>query len=225
MSNKKGLIKIIIGIIAVVVLIVVGFFATKLITSNTKENDLKNKLSEINASELEIQLIDELKDSSINVKRSANNSSGNVIGIKTLFNRTKELAKTDKEFAIYDGYVLAAGWGTKNGELTSVEYLIPCFKIEEDNNGNVKSITYLYSEDKSAIEYVIAQTIEKYMQKKYDIDISKQDKKFIKDEKNSNVEISANADYVLDYIIQDITGASYYKEHTIYTRTFGIDIK
>ena len=66
---KKAL-KIIIAVIVVVAVIVVGIIVKKPISNNIIIKDTENKISQINAKELETELINSLKNTSLNVNTS-----------------------------------------------------------------------------------------------------------------------------------------------------------
>lgn len=118
MSIKKNVIKIIIGIIIAVVVIVGGIFAFQFISTNMKIKETEEKLSQINAEELQTKLIKELESTQLTN------------------NYTTEFLENKDGFIVVNIY---------NKEMF-VE--IPCFKIETDSNGKFRKITYLETGNK-----------------------------------------------------------------------------
>lgn len=115
MLIKKNIIKIIVIIILVIAIIVGGIFAFQFISTNNKIKGTEQKLSQINAEELQEKLIKELDSTSLTNSYTTEfieNENGFIV------------AKiTQKEMFIE----------------------IPCFKIETGSNGKLKRITYLDS--------------------------------------------------------------------------------
>ena len=73
MEKLKKAFKIIIAVIVVVAVIVVGIIVKKPISNNIIIKDTENKISQINAKELETELINSLKNTSLNVNTSRYN--------------------------------------------------------------------------------------------------------------------------------------------------------
>lgn len=119
MKVNKNAFKIVIGIILAIVLVVVGIVVANVVSTNMKINDTYNKLSQINAEDLENKLIQELNKTKFNV--------GAVNGIKSI--DIKEI----------DGYVCISVKGERDFDFVS----IPVFKIDSDNSGNFKGIEYI----------------------------------------------------------------------------------
>lgn len=148
MSIKKNVIKIIIGIIVAIAVIVGGIFAFQFISTNSTIKDTEEKLSQIDAKELENKLIEELKNTKLYV--GAVSESDN------------ELVWT--EFKNVDGVVMA------KIQSTNEEYVnIPCFKIESDSNGKFKSITFDDTENNGIFD-ICRQVIKNEFKNKYNID-------------------------------------------------------
>lgn len=116
--NKKTF-KLVIGIILAIVLVVVGIVVANVVSTNMKISNTQNKLSQINAEDLETKLIEELNKTKFNI--------GAVSGIKSV--NIKEI----------DGYVSVFVNGEGNFDFVS----IPVFKIDSDNSGNFKGIEYI----------------------------------------------------------------------------------
>lgn len=111
---KKAL-KIIIAIIVVVAVIVGGIFAYKFISTNKT----KEKISQINAEELETKLIEELKKTKLNV--------GTIKGIKNV------------DIKKIDGYISVFVNG--DGDFDFIN--IPVLKVDSNNSSNFKGIEYI----------------------------------------------------------------------------------
>lgn len=227
MSKKKKVIIIITVILVLIALIVGGILIANTIIANNQAKELEEKLSEIDVEELEEKLIEKLEKTTINVNKSTQNSSGDTIGVETMFLSTRSMYDDINEgenIEAYKDYVMAFGWGVKNGEY-SMQYMFPCFKIETDKNGDFESITYLYSEDKDTIEYIVKKTVEKYFEEEYDIEISKLNKKYIKDDTKTDLEFLEYEDYVSEYIIPVMTESDNDKDPKMHTRTISINVE
>lgn len=151
--NKK-VFKMIIAIIIIIAIIVVGVFASQLITTNIKITETKEKLSQINAKELESKLIEKLKDTKLYVEID----SGNMF-VATMFN----------EGITFKDYITLSYLCIKNGNpIGAVE--IPCFRIISDSNGNFKNIEYTeyYFDNNNTIE----ETIRNVFKNEYGIELS-----------------------------------------------------
>lgn len=225
MENKKGKLKVFIILAIVFVVIAIGILGTIFVLSKAKSKDLEKKLSKIEANNIEQELIDELEDTSINVDINTKNYSNDSISIETMIISTRDFEGESSNELLKEirDYVVAWGWGEKNGKPSPL-YIIPCFKVESDSDGNLKSITYVYSEDKNTIEYIIAKTVEKHLSEKYDIDVAKLDKSCIKDSANTGLRLIKSDEYITEYLVPYITGSSNKKEPKMNTRTIGIDV-
>lgn len=147
MLIKKNVIKIIVGIVVAIAVIVGGIFAFQFISTNSKIKDTEEKLSQINAKELETKLIESLKKSKLYVGATSDDG---------------ELVWT--EFENVNGLVMAKIQSTKN------EYInIPCFKIESDNNGKVKSIIFDDTQSNGIFD-ICKQVIRNELKNEYNID-------------------------------------------------------
>lgn len=115
-SVNKNIFKIIIAIIIVVAIAVV---VIGVVLPMLQFNQMKDKLSQINAEELETKLIAELEKSKFNI--------GTVKGIKRV-----EIKKVD-------GYINVV----VNAERDFDAIFIPVLKVDSDNSGNFKGIEYI----------------------------------------------------------------------------------
>lgn len=169
LNNKKKIIVIILIIVAVIV----GALLTYFIVNNSKINQVKERISQIKTEELQKNIIDELKNTSLNI----NNSS-----METYFG-TETNDSMDMALSFYYGLVSQGYSSNKNNEgyvyafvsskNRNIGVMIPCFKIESDNNGNVKNIVIPNSNRVSLpIKKVMWDTLEKVFNEKYNIDIS-----------------------------------------------------
>lgn len=152
--NKK-VFKIIVAMIIIIAIAAVGIFASQIISTNIKIKETKEKLSQIDAKELETKIIEELKNSKLYLEIDEGNTF-----VGTMFN----------EGVNFKDYITLSYLYIKNGNpVGAIE--IPCFKITSDNNGNFRNIeyTYYYFESPNTIE----QTIKKVFKNEYDIDFSK----------------------------------------------------
>lgn len=181
MSIKRSTIKIIIAVIvlAIIIAVLVGVVIPIL-----RVNQVKNKLSKINAQELQTKIIEQLEKSPINIDTET---------IETEF-RKLDSTKTELDNIMKLGYLAVESYntnvvGVKKEVDKPYEYFIsayivdknndsigaafPCFNIESDSNGNVKSIETIesYYECKF-IERIIKCEIENVLKNEYGIDTS-----------------------------------------------------
>lgn len=167
----KKVLKIIIAIIVVVALVVGGIFAFQFISTNMKIKETEEKLSQINAEELETKLIKELEKSKLNVNTSnvstkicsweeISKSKENemfVIGAEIFYGANKQDNPYEKSISAYI---------TSNSKETVA---IPLFRIESDSNGNFKKI--IYTEMALKEYYTVTDTIKKVLKDEYGIDM------------------------------------------------------
>lgn len=167
---KKAL-KIIIAVIVVVALVVGGIFAYKFISTGMAIKNTEEKLSQINAKELETKLIKELEKSKLNVNTSnvstkictweeISKSKENemfVMGAEIFYGANKQDNPYEKSISAYI---------TSNSKETVA---IPLFRIESDSNGNFKKI--IYTEMALKEYYTVTDTIKKVLKDDYDINM------------------------------------------------------
>lgn len=149
---KKKTLKIIIGIILAIVIITIGVFVTRYISTNIKIADTKKKLSQIDSIELQEKLIEELENSKLYLEIDAD-----YMFVGTMI----------KERITFEDYITLSYVCIKNGSpVGAVE--IPCFKITSDTNGKFKTIEYV---ETTAEEYIVPNIVEKVFKDNYDIDL------------------------------------------------------
>lgn len=219
--NKKTM-KIIVAIIITILVIILGVFTMKIITTNIKIKETEQKLSEIDAEELKTKLIEELKKTKLNV--SVDLIDTNNMFVETMF--------ADSEN--FKGYVTATTICFKGYNVVgAVE--TPCFKINSDNNGKLKNIEY--TEKFMDGVYIIEKAVKDVFKNEYNIEFtiknSTYNKKFNKllrdftDTNKGDIYVKDN-DFLLG-IAEKITGIAEYdysdstrlKEYR--TTTFGLD--
>lgn len=173
MSKK---VKIMLPILLVLIIAVVAVIS--IILNNGNSNQVKEKLGQIKTEELQNNLINELKNTSLNVN---NSSMETYFGMQTddsmdmslsfYYNLVMENYKGNEE---NNDYVFAFV-SSKNKKIGVV---IPCFKIESDSNGNFKNIILPSHVGTGGnvfvpVKSIMWNTIEKVFREKYDIDVSK----------------------------------------------------
>lgn len=164
---KKKMLKMIIVIILIIAIAVLGVIVSKVIINENQIKQTEERLSKIDVKELEKSLIEELKNTSLNVNTSS---------FKTFFGTEEDFFNESDEnkalgFAVslhykegnpFKYYVSAYIMPNDNN---GGGMIIPCFKIVCDNNNNFKYI--LYQTDSKYIRDVVTKVLET----KYDIDI------------------------------------------------------
>ncbi len=162
---SKKIVKLVIAIMIIISVSIIGIIASKLIINESLINQTEKTLSEINAKELEKNLIEELKNSTLNVNTSS---------LKTIFGTEDTFSKefngvSALDFALslryknenpYKDYVCAYIVTDKaeNG------IVVPCFKIISDNNGNFKYILYLTNS-----KFNVSNVVNKVFKNKYNV--------------------------------------------------------
>lgn len=179
--NKKTL-KIIIITILIIAIAVFGVIVSRVIINENQIKQTEEKLNKIDIKELEQSLIEELKNTSLNVNTSS---------FKTFFGTEEDFFNESNEnialgFAVslhykegnsFKDYVSAYIMPNDNSGRGMV---IPCFKIVCDNNNNFKYI--LYQTDSKYIRDVITKVLEtKYDIDTYNVENDKYNEKFIVD--------------------------------------------
>lgn len=142
-SKRKFIIIITIAII--VALLPIILIMQEVLHYQFLVKDSEKKISQINADELETKLIEELEKTELNIDNSlynitfavcdSDNNNKDIVYLNLLY----ELSQNTNP---YDGYILACI--TEKGKDIPEHIYIPYFKIESDNNGKVKNITYFY---------------------------------------------------------------------------------
>lgn len=177
-KGKKKIIKILVAVIVSIIIMVLGILSIP----NIKIKSASKKLSNINAQELQLKIIERLEKSPLNI---------NTETTKTEF-RTLDSTKTELEEVIEIGYSVADSYNNNvlnngkkedrpyekfisayiyNKEKNSIGVAIPCFLIESDDNGNVKRIEYWDDyNDSNFIGAIIQQEIENVLKVEYNID-------------------------------------------------------
>ena len=201
MSIKRRTVKIIIAVIvlAIIIAVLVGVVIPIL-----KVNQVKNKLSEINAKELQNKIIERLEKSPINIDTETTETAFRKLDstktkLEDLMDATYELVDVYNNDVLNNGktedrpyqYFVSAYIVDKNDDSIGVAY--PCFNIESDSNGNVKSIEIIesYYECKF-IERIIKCEIENVLKNEYGIDTSVINDLRYKD--NKTISFSKNAE-------------------------------
>lgn len=227
----KKVLKIIIAIIVVVALVVGGIFAYKFISTGMAIKNTEEKLSQINAKELETKLIKELEKSKLNVNTSnvstkicsweeISKSKENemfVIGAEIFYGANKQDNPYEKSISAYI---------TSNSKETVA---IPLFRIESDSNGNFKKIIYT---ERALKESIVPSVIEKVLKDEYGIDMlivgnAKYNTRFNK-LFNSEISTIYATEKDLTKILNEIhnsNNSSYPKSYQEYSTTeFGLEI-
>jgi hypothetical protein len=203
-SINKKLFNIIVGII--IIIAVVGILAG-IVIPTVKINQVKNKLSEINVDEFQTKIIDRLKQSPLNVNTKTYKTE-----FRTLDKNKTELEKTiDMLSDFVDGYHTEVLKDNKtedrpytyfvtafitNIDDSSIGIAIPCFTIQSDSNGNLKSIEYLdgtYTEY-SFIGAIIRSEIQNVLNTEYNINTNVLND--LRYKNNKNISFQSNNDKI-----------------------------
>lgn len=222
--------KVIIAVIVVILLIVGGIFAYKFISNSMKIKNTEEKLSQINAQEFEDKLIEELKKTKLNVNTS--NISTNICSWEEMSNLEQFVVipielfySANKQDNPYEESISA--YITSNSEGTVA---IPLFKIESDNNGKFKKITYT---ERALKENIVPSVIEKVLKNEYDIDMlivgnTEYNTRFNKLSNSDKGTIYCTENFLNEVLdkMQGRNNSSYVESYKEYSTTiFGLDIK
>ncbi len=152
---KKKTLKIV-GIVIGIIIIIIGlFFLIQTISTNMKISETEEKLSQINAEELNSKLIEELEKTDLNVDLTLD-----TMFVDTIFSEGEDEL---------EGFTVMSIIAFKNNNVIGgIE--IPCFKIESDSNGNFKNIEYVYNRPLDT--NIIAKTIRNVFKDTYNIDFT-----------------------------------------------------
>lgn len=229
--NKRKFIIIVFAILIVVVISsIIGFVIPKI-----QLNQIKSELGEIKSKELETKIIEELEKTSININTQAEHT---VFGTyneleNNTENQTLEVCisgmglyyEMSEEENPYINYISA--YITK--EYTSDEesfgiVVVPCFKIESDDNGNFKSIKYINNRLNTNMEDIIF----KVLKDEYNINIKQKYKTELSHNDKDKIEIYSNNNEVLIDVTNKIQSRVYTNEdienikQDSFMETFGI---
>lgn len=216
---------IVLVIVLVIGLIIGGIFGINYI----RLNNVKGQLSQINAKEFEEKLINELKNTSLNV---------NTESMETVFDDEID-ENTGMVLKFY--YDLVMHNNSKNGQGYVFAFVsdktdkergvaIPCFKIESDSNGNFKNITFpSNTSSRLPLRRIVWDTVVKVLKNEYNIDASKYEinkgKEFIAKgvgimmtDKNSDFAMTA-----FEEIVDNTYGYSWSNVEDDMKRGYGID--
>lgn len=223
--NKKKSIKIIVIIIIIAILVIGGIFIVKMIKENKEIKETENKISSIKAEELQTEIINALGETEINL------NTGNYSTICKDTSIIEETEYPNKELMEkLNGFVVAGIMANNNYSQGIV--IIPLFKIESDNKGYVKNISYISTTSNYyEISEIIQNTIESVLKEKYGIDTmitgnKKYNVKYNSILRNSNkkTEIIYTSEYWLLDITEKIVGYNdYHNDPTLNINTFGLD--
>lgn len=170
-KKKSKLLKGIIALVSLIIIIVVGIIVKKPISNNIIIKDTENKISQINAKELETELINSLKNTSLNVNTSRYKTEFEICNK----NSNKQLSLTMSVTAgfygpsedYFENFVCAVISDTNNSN-SNFGIVFPCFRITSDNSGKVRNIEYI-SYDNLGISDNVHETMNSVLKNKYGI--------------------------------------------------------
>lgn len=185
MLIKKKSIKVIISIIAVLLIIAIIALIVGVVLPNVKRNQIKNKLSQINAEDLQEKMIQEIEKTELNINTEKLSTT---IGTFEMAEKSNETKNIDKLFANAELYYALTG-NTNDFKNYVFAYIIgednelviiPCFKIESDSNGNFKSIKCKWSKISHKVTNIFLDVLEKdygiKLEGKYKAELQKSNK-------------------------------------------------
>lgn len=179
-NNKKK--TIIIVVVAVIVIAIVVAVLLGIVIPTIKTNQTKERLSQIDAKELQTKIINKLENSPLNINTETTKTEfrildGNKTSLEAIIEACYDVEDIYNEQTIgktldkpYQYFISAFITNTEND---SIGVAIPCFSIQSDSNGNLKSIECMESIYECAfIEKIIKYEIKNVLETEYDIDTS-----------------------------------------------------
>ena len=180
--------KVFIGIISVIVIVAIVGVIVGLVVPTIKFTQLKNKLSQINAEELQNKIIQELETTSLYVKGSTTIDNGIKID-----NLEDYVIANIMEIASNDIYVVT----------------VPLFKIN-NSNGNFKSIEYI--SNFPDLEIDIEDIIFNVLKADYGIDINYSNQQKLMEHNKSSVSIGYSSDKALLWYVSQVSHNDRYSD-------------
>lgn len=212
---KKKTIKIVILIIVMAIIVIGGIFLIQFISNNIMIKQTAEKISQINAEELETKIMEELKNTELYINNKDNNKNGKTEVITVFTNGTN-----------FQEYITATIACLLNDDIIAV-LEVPCFKINTID-GKFNNIEYTAQFMKNSM---IKDTVKKVFKDNYNIDLSitgnrEYNKRFNEEVSNHGTIYYSNNAYFVK-ILNKITGNNYNESivkslNQYKTSTFGI---
>lgn len=185
---KKKTIKILIALIVAIAIILVGVLLAPVINTNIKIKNTEIKLGQINAKEFENKIIEEIKNTPLNINNDTIKTSFGTLdtidniastGMETYIDlltmQGEEYYKT--EYEDLKNFIYAYILEYKSNKVENY-IVVPLFKIDSDNNGNIKKIIYATDAAKTPITSFTADTFMKVLKNEYNIERANSSSKY-----------------------------------------------
>ena len=169
-KKKSKLLKGIIALVLVIIIVVVGIIVKEPISNNIIIKDTENKISQINAKELETELINSLKNTSLNVNTSRYKTEFEICNKNSNEQLSGTMSITAGFYGPSEDYFenfVCAVISDKNSKF-NFGIVFPCFRITSDNSGKVRNIEYV-SYDNLGISDNVHKTMNSILRNKYGI--------------------------------------------------------
>lgn len=167
-NGKKKIIIITVLIVIIIALVIVAIKVAPIISEKMEFDEVKNKVSKIKADEFEEYLIQELKNSKINLNTDKN-IERDLTKRDRYYKYETKFSKSDTGFI--EANIKATECNKNSSNFKSTEYIvnIPCFKIEKDANGNFVNIKYIANDYMNTISIGMEKAIKNVLSNKYEI--------------------------------------------------------
>ena len=231
--NKKRTIKVVIILVAIILIGIGGYYVLNNIKMDNEIKETEQKIRNIDASELQDNLINAFKKTNINLQGNGYYATfGDAYGLTRMISDDKTFSET------YLGDFICVGFLVSDNSENGLA-VIPLFKIESDSNGKVKNILYLDISTKVyELSELVKNTVEQVLKDKYNIDTvlrgnSKYNLKYnsslnYENTKSSklykNLSIYGTSDTIIKKVINKIVGYEDYYGSELKVNIFGLDI-
>lgn len=231
--NKKRTMKVVIILVAIILIGIGGYYVLNNIKINNEINETEQKIKNINASELQDNLINAFKKTNINLQGNGYYATfGDAKELTMMINNNETLSKE------YLGDFICVGFLVSDTSESGM-VVIPLFKIESDSNGKVKNISYVKtSTDNYSFSELVEKTVIEVLKNQYNIDVmitgnSEYNTKYnsslnFGSSKSSalskNLSIYGTSNTITKKVINKITNVNDYMESKLTVNIFGLGI-
>ena len=155
-------------ILAIITIVIIGIVIANIMKPKILVNQTEKKISQIDASQLQEKIIEELRNTALNINKSSIKTDFQVCDINKKDYFCENIAFDSIFYApsknYFDNFVFATIIKDKQENFL----YIPCFRITSDSNGKVRNIEYLCS-DQYDIYTIIENSINKVLKDGYNI--------------------------------------------------------
>lgn len=167
-QKTKSKVFFILTILAIIIVLVIGIVIVNIMKPKILVSQTEKKISQIDASQLQEKIIEELKNTALNINKSQIKTDFQVCDINRKDYFCENIAFDSIFYAPSENYFDNFVFATITKDKQENFLYIPCFKITSDSNGKVKNIEYLCS-DHYDIYIIIEKSINKVLKDVYNL--------------------------------------------------------